>query len=201
MKRLKFIVLMAALTVTFAGCGKAATPATQAATTQEAVSDRDEGKDDSAKAHTPVDDVPAANGSTAAANYWQGSDYFDIVSYANANGCDHIRLLRDDASITKDEAEAKHYVFYFNNSSWMVTPTIGCSLIKLNSSYVRVAEYDVLPGALDESERLISVSRKNNAMLPSRTIEKFVDVVNAIKSYPNSDDPLSEAGVEHTKLR
>lgn len=134
-------------------------------------------------------------------DYWQGDDYFDIVAFAEANGCDHIKYADNEANKVNDESEACFYTFYFNDSSWMVQPTIGCILIKLDSDYNRVAEYSVLYDDVNSLGTTVSISDKNNVTLSSKTIEAFVAVVNAVQAYPNSDDPLAEAGIERSQLR
>ena len=103
MKKLKLTALIAALTVTFAGCGKVATPATQAA-----ASEWDGEEDSSAEEPAAAEEAPSANGSTDAADYWKESDYFDLVGYLMANGADDVYPRGKDPSDPNSEL-----YFYF----------------------------------------------------------------------------------------
>ena len=134
-------------------------------------------------------------------DYWQGDDYFDIVAFAEANGCERVRYLLDDGTPTKDESEAHFYCFYFHNKKWMVQPTLGCLLVELDSDFNRVSEFNVLYESFDDRGTTVSVSNKNNAKLSSKTIEAFVDVVNAMNANPNSSNPLADNGIECVQLR
>ena len=134
-------------------------------------------------------------------DYWQGDDYFDIVAFAEANGCERVRYLLDDGTPVKDESEAHFYCFYFHNKKWMVQPTLGCLLVELDNDFNRVSEFNVIYESSDDRGTMVSVSNKNNATLSSKTIEAFVAVVNAMNANPNSSNPLADNGIEHAQLR
>lgn len=150
---------------------------------------------------------PDSYGSGNFQDYWQGDDYFDIVAYAKANGCNQISYLDASGSPVKDEYTAGFYTFYFGD--WMIQPYgNGCNLTYLGNTdadgYSTCSpEYNILPESLDEQANSpsISVSKNNDVTIPLLEITFFDTVVNALKANSSSQDPLSETNLNYTQMR
>ncbi len=140
----------------------------------------------------------------SASNFWEGSDYFDIVAFAKANGCCQIAYYGPNGK-TDDESIATAYKFYFYDGTWCIAPTTaGGTLTYLGETdadgfCTGSPQYMYLVKDINDNQ-FVSVNKNMaDAVLTAQAIDALDAVVRELNRNHDSLDPLTN--LEYTYSR
>ena len=131
---------------------------------------------------------PDSYGSGNFQDYWQGDDYFDIVSYLKANGANSVQLIG---------TTTQFYAAYFDNDEWAIitSDTGGCVYGKRDhgtTDYEKFVGYDVIPKADSPGDQRLITLDENGTTIAEQTLILLDAVISSVRAFPDKDNPLEE---------
>ena len=145
---------------------------------------------------------PEAYGSGNFQDYWQGEDYFDIVSYLRARGCTEIRYYDDSTSETDDESKATFYVAFFNGHEWEIdflSAVLSIKHITDNYDTTGTPEYMILDDSVSDIN--ISLSKTGPAKASLKALQNLDITITYIINNSGSLDPLNGSGLNYVQTK
>lgn len=121
-------------------------------------------------------------------DYWEGEDFFDIVSFAEANGSVYTYWC-DAEGNPLDKSQATTCTFYFSNA-WRVTIHNDSLVIDNNDT---LATYLIV---YEQSRNgYISVCKDNSIECSKNVIQAFNTVIECLKTSSDKANPFEESGL------
>ena len=123
-------------------------------------------------------------------DYWEGDDFFDIASFAEANGSVYTYWC-DGEGNPADKNHATACTFYFSNA-WRVT---------IYNDFLTVINNDTMTNYLivyeKSSNGYISVCKDNSIVCSKDVIQAFNTVVECLKTSSDKDNPFEGSGLPY----
>jgi len=193
MKKVIGILICLTLIVNVAGCGNTSTPTALASypedshDTEAIESDEltESVQQKESNVNTNVQSVLYGSGNYE--DYWEGDDYFDLISYMRDNG--FIDAIPTDlmGDIIKDGSKPSSYWFYNDDRSWEIV-TDGFFIRTRTNGIAYLTHKSVEnPVVIDEYGKKMDAG----------AIKALDIVVQKIKSNPSETNPLSYTELEY----
>ncbi len=194
-KNIIFALCAIIMMVTLTACGNEKTPSytieyrdndDQQVTTSSSVSDENPANVDNS-GHEP-DSYKSGNFQ----DYWEGDSYFDIVSFALANGMTSMAWRDNGGEITESESNAMGCAFYNSNTKWSLD--VYNDYCYLSNHDMNVS-YMIVYGT--GTSEYISVCKGGDLKVQMNILQALNTILDCLKTNGNSSDPLAGSGLSY----
>ncbi len=121
-------------------------------------------------------------------DYWEGDDFFDIASFAEANGATYTMWCTGDGKAA-DASQANACKFFFKDK-WKVIVNVDFIIIEQDGS-----DASFLVVYEQNSSESISVCKENNVKCSENVIQAFNTIVECLKTSSDKANPFEGSGL------
>jgi hypothetical protein len=134
-------------------------------------------------------------------DYWESTNYFDIVAYLKANGADNVYATNKYSYPVEDESNIDLYVATFYNEQWEITfmtgggLTLGHAYCDENGLLHKDPHY-IIPATSNDTTEMIVID-KNGTTTSMQNLNVLDSVIQYLKTNHDTNDPLNGSGINY----